>query len=254
MAKTKRKAARKLAPRQAVPKKQAKARKAFTKEKTPPRTKQKPKKTIGTCFVMMPFKEPFGAYYSSIVCPAVAKASFEPLRGDSLFRPSPIMADIWKLIQDAKVLLADLTEKNANVFYELGLAHAVGKPVVLIAETMDDVPFDLQPLRIILYDKDHPSWGNKLKRDIVSSLKETTADPAMAVPDMFRRIVPSKAPTESKTDARLASLERRMSMIPQPKFNLDLPMRAQFEEHFAKDQRRRDEMFRVIGSAPVAFP
>ncbi len=60
------------------------------------------------------------------------------IRGDSLFLPTPIMGDIWKMIQDAKVVLAELTSKNANVFYELGLAHAIGKPVVLISETMQD--------------------------------------------------------------------------------------------------------------------
>ena len=113
------------------------------------------------CFVMMPFREPFETYYSSIIRPAVVAASLDPKRGDSLFRPSPIVADIWRMIRDAKVLVADLTGTNANVFYELGLAHAIGKPVVLLAETMDDVPFDLRSLRILLYDKDHPSWGAK---------------------------------------------------------------------------------------------
>jgi len=47
------------------------------------------------------------------------------------------------------VLLADLTGKNPNVFYELGLAHALAKPVILIAETLDDIPFDLRALRVI---------------------------------------------------------------------------------------------------------
>jgi hypothetical protein len=130
-------------------------------KKTTPKGKAKKKATkkpIGTCFVLMPFKEPFDTYYSLIIRPAVIAAGLEPLRGDSLFRPSPIMADIWTMIQDAKVLVAELTEKNANVFYELGLSHAIGKPVILMSETIEDVPFDLQPLRVILYDKDDPAW------------------------------------------------------------------------------------------------
>ena len=110
--------------------------------------KKKRKKSKGTCFVLMPFKEPYDAYFATIIRPAVTAAGLEVVRGDSLFRPSPIMADVWRMIQDAKVLVAELTEKNANVFYELGLAHAVGKPVVLIAETLADVPFDLQSLRV----------------------------------------------------------------------------------------------------------
>jgi len=69
---------------------------------------------VGKCFVLMPFKDPFDTYYSSIIRPAVTAARLDPVRGDSLFRPSPIMADIWQMIQDARVLVADLTEKNAN--------------------------------------------------------------------------------------------------------------------------------------------
>ena len=88
--------------------------------------------------------------------------------------------------QNAKVLLAELTSKNANVFYELGLAHALGKPVVLVSETMDDVPFDLQQLRVILYDKEDPAWGQSLRESIIKALRETLAKPVDSVPAMFR--------------------------------------------------------------------
>jgi hypothetical protein len=108
-----------------APKKQAKTKAPREKKK-----RKAHKKPIGTCLVLMPFKEPFDTYFLSIIQPGVKSAELEPLRGDSLFRPSPIMADVWQMIQDSKVLVADLTEKNANVFYELGLAHAIGKPVV----------------------------------------------------------------------------------------------------------------------------
>ena len=71
--------------------------------------------------------------------------------------------DIWDYTQRAKILLADLTGKNANVFYELGLAHAAGKPVILVTGSIDDVPFDLRALRVIEYDKNAPDWGKVLK-------------------------------------------------------------------------------------------
>ena len=128
------------------------------------------KRMLGTCFVLMPFREPFDTYYLSIIKPAVHAARLAAVRGDSLFRPSPIMADIWQMTQDAKVLVAELTEKNANVFYELGLAHAIGKPVVLIADNLTDIPFDLQSLRVIIYDKNDPAWGTELKASITESL------------------------------------------------------------------------------------
>ena len=62
------------------------------------------------------------------------------------------------------MMLADLTGKNANVLYELGLAHAIDKPVVLLSQSMDDVPFDLRALRVITYDVAHPGWGGLLRR------------------------------------------------------------------------------------------
>src|SRR6478672_1650469 len=107
---------------------------------------------MNSCFVTMPFREPFAKYYSAIVAPVIERSGLRPIRGDSLFRPSPIMDDVWRAINEASLLVADLTSQNANVFYELGLAHALGKPVILIAETMDDVPFDLRSLRILTYD------------------------------------------------------------------------------------------------------
>jgi hypothetical protein len=174
--------------------------------------RQKPKSS-GSCFVLMPFKEPFDTYFTMIFEPAVLASNLRPRRGDSLFRPSPIMADIWQMIQEAKVLVAELTEKNANVFYELGLAHALGKPVILVSETIVDVPFDLQPLRVILYNKSDPAWGVKLKDDIVSSLGETLQDVTQAVPPMFRKIVKSQAPQDTDLSVRLSELERRMASL-----------------------------------------
>ncbi|GAI10778.1 unnamed protein product, partial [marine sediment metagenome] len=99
------------------------------------------------------------------------------------------------------------TEKNPNVFYELGLGHAIGKPIVLISETMEDVPFDLRPLRVILYDKDDPAWGNKLKTSLTTALGDTLANAIDAVPPMFRKKVKSQAPAESEISLRLSALE-----------------------------------------------
>lgn len=202
------------------PKKKAERKvtvKASGQRKSVSKTKAKKKKTrkksIGTCFVLMPFKDPFETYYRLIIKPAVVAANLECVRGDSLFRPSPIMGDIWTMIQGATVLVAELTEKNANVFYELGLGHAIGKPIVLISETIEDVPFDLQPLRVIIYDKDDPAWGVKLRNNLTASLTETISDPTAAVPPMFRKKVKSQAPEEAATLTRLSTLERQVSAL-----------------------------------------
>src|SRR4051812_15457487 len=109
--------------------------------------------SLGTCFVIMPFGQDQDRYFSKVYAPAIKKAGLQPLRADSVFRSSGIVDDIWRLTQQATVLLADLTGQNANVFYELGLAHARGKPVVLTAATLDDIPFDLRSLRVQVSDR-----------------------------------------------------------------------------------------------------
>lgn len=80
-----------------------------------------------TCFVIMPFDGWSDQYYREIFRPAIEDAGLKPCRADDLYRTGPIINDIWAYTQEAKVILADLTGKNPNVFYELGLAHAIAK-------------------------------------------------------------------------------------------------------------------------------
>jgi hypothetical protein len=163
-----------------------------------------------TCFVIMPFREPFNRYYDRIVAPTVQAAGLMPRRGDSLFRPSPIMEDVWQLIRDAEIIIAELTTQNANVFYELGLAHAVGKPVILLSETTDDVPFDLRSLRVITYDRHDPEWGDELRRTLERSIQETLAAPMGAVAPLFH---PAGAPAQAAVVDRLTELELQVSRL-----------------------------------------
>jgi hypothetical protein len=138
-----------------------------------------------TCFTIMPFGGWFDDYYDSIYQPAITAAGLKPRRADDLYRPSTIVNDIWSYTKAAKIVLADLTGKNANVFYELGLAHALAKPVVLVAESMNDVPFDLRALRIIEYDKNEPRWGDSLRDKVTQSITEILASPLASVLPAF---------------------------------------------------------------------
>jgi len=129
-----------------------------------------------TCFVMMPFADPIGGYYKAIYESAITKAGLRPVRADDeIFATGKIIDQVWSGITAAKVLVAELTGRNPNVFYELGLAHALNKPVVLVSSNQSDVPFDLQHIRVIYYDMRDPFWGEKLiakvSENIVSALK-----------------------------------------------------------------------------------
>jgi hypothetical protein len=91
------------------------------------------------------------------------------LRADDLYSSNVIMEDIWKLINEAKLIIADVTGKNANVFYETGLAHAIGKDVIIISQMIDDVPFDLRHLRCFIY-KDSVAGFRALERQLYQAL------------------------------------------------------------------------------------
>lgn len=129
-----------------------------------------------TCFVMMPFAAPVGDYYATIYEPAIKKAGITPVRADAdIFGTGKIIDQIWSGINSARVLVAELTGRNPNVLYELGLAHALKKPVVLVSSNEGDVPFDVRHVRVIYYEMADPFWGEKLigkvAENIVSALK-----------------------------------------------------------------------------------
>lgn len=155
---------------------------------TDKRENQKPPINENTCFVIMPFGGFFDHYFRDIYKPAIEESGLIPKRADDIYRPSTIIQDIWNLTKDSKLVLADLTGKNANVFYELGLAHALAKPAILITESIEFVPFDLRALRVIEFDKNYPNWGTILKEKIKISIKETLSSPLNSVLPTFLEI------------------------------------------------------------------
>lgn len=135
-----------------------------------------------TCFVMQPFGDTLGGYYELVFKPAIEQAGLAAMRADAeIFGTGKIMDQIWRGIRDADVLVAVLTTKNANVFYELGLAHALEKPVVLVSSNQDDVPFDLRHIRVILYDQTDPFWGPKLIDKVADNIRSAINNPEDAI-------------------------------------------------------------------------
>jgi hypothetical protein len=135
-----------------------------------------------SCFVMQPFSGTLGGYYESVFKPAIEQAGLTPVRADAeIFGTGKIMDQIWRGIRAATVLVAELTSKNANVFYELGLAHALEKPVILVSSNQEDVPFDLRHIRVILYDQADPFWGQKLIDKIADNISSAIKDPEEAI-------------------------------------------------------------------------
>jgi hypothetical protein len=136
------------------------------------------------CFVLMPFKEPFNTYYREVISPAIKEAGFEPVRGDEIYGTGVVIEDIKQAIKDADALLADVTEKNPNVSYELGIAHTYVRPVVIISQSRDDIPFDYGHLRSYRYNPIDLRWEERLKEYIVRTLQTITANQTTP-PDIF---------------------------------------------------------------------
>jgi hypothetical protein len=135
-----------------------------------------------SCFVVMPFATPLGNHYAQIYEPAIKRAGLKPVRADDdIFATGKIMDQIWSGINSARVLVAELTSRNPNVFYELGLAYALKKPVVLVSSNESDVPFDVRHIRVIYYDVNDPFWGDKLLAKVAENIISAIKNPEEAI-------------------------------------------------------------------------
>lgn len=135
----------------------------------------RPKIDPNLAFVLIPFKHPFNSYYDEIIKPAAKAAGLEARKADEIYSTGPIIQDIWRQIWEAPVVIADVTEKNPNVNYELGICHTLGVPTVIITQSLNDVPFDYRHRRCIPYNTQDVDWQRKLKRSITETLRQVLA-------------------------------------------------------------------------------
>jgi hypothetical protein len=100
--------------------------------------------------VMMPFGAAFDPVWNTLKTSA-AEGGWKCQRADDIWEDSVVINDVAGLITRSKVVICDLTGRNANVFYETGIAHTLGREVILIAQSEHDVPFDLTHHRYVKY-------------------------------------------------------------------------------------------------------
>ena len=122
--------------------------------------------------VMMPFNAGFTPVYESMKA-GVEAAGMRCLRADDIWERDHILDDILSLIWRARVVIADLSGKNPNVFYEAGIAHTLGRDTILVAQSMDDIPFDLQGIRALKY-LNNGEGRDTLTKGITSRLNTIT--------------------------------------------------------------------------------
>ena len=100
--------------------------------------------------VMMPFSPDFNVVYETIQ-QATQDANMRCNRADDIWIDNTIIQDVVSLIDRSRIVVCDCTRKNPNVFYETGIAHTLGRDVVLITQSQEDIPFDVQHHRYIRY-------------------------------------------------------------------------------------------------------
>ena len=99
---------------------------------------------------MMPFDAGFNPVYESIR-QASENAGLRCRRADDIWENAAIIQDVVALIDRSRIVVCDCTGRNPNVFYEAGIAHTLGREVILITQSEHDIPFDLRHLRYIRY-------------------------------------------------------------------------------------------------------
>jgi hypothetical protein len=115
-------------------------------------------------FVLMPFSEPWSDRVWEKIKGIIESKSLRAERADNRYG-FIITEDIWTGIMEARLIICDTTGWNPNVFYELGIAHTLGKPVILLTQPTHHLPFDTQGLRHLLYT-DNPDGMRKLEEEL----------------------------------------------------------------------------------------
>jgi hypothetical protein len=124
------------------------------------------------CFIVMPFSLDWSDDVHSTLSNACKTLGVQPVRGDDLFTPTDILADIWQSLNSADFVIADITGRNPNVLYELGIAHTLAKPVLIISRTAADIPIDLSTRRVILYGDEACDLREDLSAKVTKAIGE----------------------------------------------------------------------------------
>ena len=174
------------------------------------------------CFVIMPFR-PELVFFFRIIKTTIQQAfpNVAVERGDDKVLTKPILEKIADFIRQADVIIADCSGRNPNVFYELGIAHALEKPVVLItSDEIDQAPADIRAYEFISYAKLSPdAFITKLTDALQSVLGNPFAGFYAEAATLFQQFYTSKgryltAVTQPEFEAAMVATNARGQRLP----------------------------------------
>ena len=132
-------------------------------------------------FILMPFHENFEDIYEFGIKLACEDAGAFCQRVYEQIFTSTILQQIYNQIKRADIIVSDMTGRNPNVFYETGYAHALGKPVILLTQQKEDIPFDLTAFPHIIYEGRITNFKARLTniiKELIKHSRQTSNAPA----------------------------------------------------------------------------
>ena len=130
--------------------------------------------STATCFVIMPIRKEgteefqyFRALHDTVITPALKELGYQVTRADDVAALGSIAADVVKRLAIADIVIADLSDLNANVFYELGYADGLGKRVIVTAKHGTELPFDVKDIPTIFW-----RGQKQLKDDLTARIRK----------------------------------------------------------------------------------
>lgn len=138
-------------------------------------------------FMVMPFAEALKPIYDRHVLPAVTSLGLSCKRGDDFFSDNSIIDEVWSAIYFSKLCIVECTGRNANVFYEMGIAHTLGRSCIMIAQSINDIPFDVQQRRTIIYENT-PEGMRKFKQTLVKTIQAELGMESDKLQDIYSKL------------------------------------------------------------------
>ncbi len=103
-------------------------------------------------FVVMQYSAPYNELFTEVIEPVCGSRDISAIRADETYGPGHVLTDILYQIYTSKLVIAEITPENQNVFFEVGYAYATGKPIIFVAEKSKQLPFDVSGFRVLFYE------------------------------------------------------------------------------------------------------
>jgi len=204
----------------------AERKKKETKEEKPAAVKQDEKKNGKICFVIAPIDKPDSdirkrsdQVFNHIISPVVTPMGYRPVRADHISEPGIITSQIIQHVVDSPLVVADLTGRNPNVFYELAIRHAIKRPLVQLIKSGEQIPFDVAGTRTISIDVNDLDSADMAKKELTKQIEsiekgKSEADTPISVALDLKILKESENPEQrSLADVVGALSELRTSVV-----------------------------------------